>query len=309
MGRDRRGCYDPPMPLAKRKKSGAAVFRLRYHAPYDFAALLAFFAKRAVPGVELVDDKSYRRNFAMDGRAGRLRLAQSTNDSLRLTIEFPDKSRHAEIAAHARRMFDVDTDIAAVNKHLRADARLKKFIRRNPGQRVPGGWDVFEVAIRAVLGQQVSVAAARTLARRLVEQFGLKATSVDGEEIALFPSAENLADADVARIGLPRTRAATLNTIARAICDGRVSAIRDQSLDDFVASWTQLPGIGDWTAQYIAMRALSHPNAFPAADLILRQAFAQDGKLIPLRDLHAMAEAWKPWRAYAVLHVWRGQGE
>ncbi|MEP6484602.1 MAG: DNA-3-methyladenine glycosylase [Rudaea sp.] len=297
------------MPIVKRKNPGVATYRLRYRAPYDFAALLAFFAKRAIAGVETVDDKNYRRNFDVDGAAGRLRLIQSTNDALRLTIEFPDKSRHADIAAHVRRMFDVDTDIAAVNRCLRADPRLKKFVRRHPGQRLPGGWDVFEVAIRAVLGQQISVAAARTLARRLVEQFGQTITAVDGETIALFPTPDILAEADVARIGLPRTRATTLNTIARAICDGRVSVRRDQSLEDFVDSWTQLPGIGDWTAQYIAMRALSHPNAFPAADLILRQAFASDGKLIALRELHAMAQAWQPWRAYAVLHVWRGQGE
>jgi AraC family transcriptional regulator of adaptative response / DNA-3-methyladenine glycosylase II len=161
------------------------------------------------------------------------------------------------------------------------------------------------VAIRAVLGQQISVAAARTFAQRLVERFGKSVIDVDGKPIRLFPDPEAIADADLTVIGLIRTRAATLNGIARAVRDGVVSIERDQPLDDFVASWTQLRGIGDWTAHYIAMRALSHANAFPAADLVLRRAVARNGEPVPLRELYAIAEAWQPWRAYAVLHLWR----
>ena len=128
---------------------------------------------------------------------------------------------------------------------------------------------------------------------------------VDGNPINLFPEPDAIADADLTTIGVVRARAAAINGIARAVRDGIVSIDRDQPLDDFVASWTQLQGIGDWTAHYIAMRALSHSNAFPAADLVLRRAVARDGKPVPLRELYAIAEAWQPWRAYAVLHLWR----
>jgi len=208
-----------------------------------------------------------------------------------------------------RRMFDLDADIAAINTQLRSDARLRACVRRNPGQRLPGGWDGFEIAVRAVLGQQISVAAARTFAMRMVERFGTAVNSKkNGETAHLFPTAQVIADADLTTIGLPRARANALNAIARALCDGIVSFSPEQSLAQFVARWVELPGIGDWTAHYIAMRALSHPDAFPAADLVLRKAVTPDGTLAPLKDLRAMAENWRPWRAYAVMHLWRSMG-
>ncbi len=289
------------MPRKPTKKT----YRLRYQPPYDFPAMLAFFAKRAIPDVERIDDTSYERNFALDDQIGRLRVEQGTGDALKLSIDFADVSRHKEIVSHVRRMFDTDADVAAINAHFASQRHLKKCVRLNPGQRLPGGWDVFELAIRAVLGQQISVAAARTFARRLVERFGKSVTDVDGAPIRLFPEPDAIADVDLTAIGLIRTRAATLNGIARAVRDGVVSVDRDQPLEDFVASWTQLQGIGDWTAHYIAMRGLSHPNAFPAADLVLRRAVARDGEPVPLRELYAIADAWQPWRAYAVLHLWR----
>jgi len=289
------------MPRKPTKKT----YRLRYQPPYDFAALLAFFGKRAIPSVERIDEKGYERDFALDDQVGRLRVEQGSRDALKLAIDFPDVARHKEIVSHVRRMFDTDADIATINSHFAKQRHLKKCIRLNPGQRLPGGWDVFEFAIRAVLGQQISVAAARTFTQRLVERFGKTVIDVDGNPINLFPEPAALADADLTTIGVVRARAAAINGIARAVRDGLVSTDRNQPLDDFVASWTQLQGIGDWTAHYIAMRALSHSNAFPAADLVLRRAVARDGKPVPLRELYAIAEAWQPWRAYAVLHLWR----
>jgi AraC family transcriptional regulator of adaptative response / DNA-3-methyladenine glycosylase II len=289
------------MPRKPTKKT----YRLRYQPPYDLPVLLAFLRKRAIPSVERVDEKGYERDFALRGKVGRLRVEQGAGDALKLAIDYPEIARHAEIAAHVRRIFDTDADIATINRSLAKNRHLKKCIRNNPGQRLPGGWDVFEFAIRAVLGQQISVAAARTLAQRLVERFGQSVIDVDGKPINLFPEPATIADVDLTVIGLTRARAATLNTIARAVHDGVVSVDREQPLDEFVASWTQLPGIGDWTAHYIAMRALSHPDAFPAADLVLRRAVARDGEPVPLRELYAIAEAWQPWRAYAVLHLWR----
>jgi len=202
-------------------------------------------------------------------------------------------------------MFDLDADISAINAHLRADRRLRELVRRHPGQRLPGGWDGFEIAMRAVLGQQISVAAARTLAQRLVQRFGATLPAADGAPLQLFPLPETIADADLTAIGVTRQRAATLRAVALAVCEGRVTFRTEQTLEQFVACWTQLPGIGAWTAHYIAMRALSDPDAFPAADLVLRKAVSDDGSSVSTRVLEQLAEAWRPWRAYAVLHLWR----
>src|SRR5579863_3888839 len=149
------------------------TLRLAYQPPYDFAALLAFFARRAIPGVEQVDEHSYRRVFVLDGKVGTLRVeALDRDDALTAHVDFPDKKALPQIAARVRRLFDLDADIAAVNAHLGRRAPLRRWIARHPGQRLPGGWDGFEIAVRAVLGQQITVAAARTLTERLVRKFG-----------------------------------------------------------------------------------------------------------------------------------------
>jgi AraC family transcriptional regulator of adaptative response / DNA-3-methyladenine glycosylase II len=280
------------------------TLRLPYRPPYDFAALLAFFARRAIPGIEQVEQSRYTRRFEFDGEAGKLCVrALPGADALALEVAFPRSERLQEIVVRVRRMFDLDADIAAVNAHLRRDPTLRPLIRRHPGQRLPGGWDGFEVAVRAILGQQISVAAARTLAARLVERFG-RALGGDASARA-FPRPETLADADLTTIGVTRQRAGTLREMARAVSEGRVTFAPEQSLDAFVAAWTALPGIGAWTAHYIAMRALSEPDAFPAADLVLRKALAGDGAPVPVRVLETAADAWRPWRAYAVMHLWR----
>lgn len=285
---------------------GTLTLRIPFRAPYDFSALLAFFARRGIPGIEHVDATSYTRRFAFDGVAGSLRVERIRGtDALALAVDFPDTTRLQTITARVRRVFDTDADIAAIAAQLARDPRLRAFVRRHPGQRLPGGWDGFEIAVRAVLGQQISVAAARTLAVRLLERFGEPATLPNGEKFRLFPSPQTLADVDLTKIGLPRARAATLNTIARAVCNGRVDFRPEQSLDGFVASWCELPGIGAWTAHYIAMRALSHPDAFPAADLVLRKMLGAGGTLLSARAVEAHAEYWRPWRAYAVMHLWR----
>jgi AraC family transcriptional regulator of adaptative response / DNA-3-methyladenine glycosylase II len=295
--------------LAASQQTAQRVLHLSYQAPYDFAALLAFFSRRAIPGIEFVDATSYTRRFAIGHSAATLRLTQVPHRSaLALKIDGAAAAQRRSIAARVRRMFDTDADLAAINTQLRRDARLRACVRANPGQRLPGGWDGFEIAVRAVLGQQISVAAARTFAVRLVERFGTPAVLPDGGKVHLFPEPSRIADADLTRIGLPRARASALRGIARAVCDGVVGFDRRQPLADFVASWVELPGIGDWTAHYMAMRALSHRDAFPAADLVLRRAVMPDRSLAPLKDLRAMAENWRPWRAYAVLHLWRSMG-
>ena len=292
--------------MAARKREHA--LRLAYQPPHDFSALLGFFARRAIPGVEQIDSESYSRRFVLDGATGSLRVSQIVDDdALSLVIDFPRPALIDEISSRVRRMFDLDADIATIHARLGRKAPLRALVRRHPGQRLPGGWDGFEIAVRAVLGQQISVAAARTLASRLVQRFGVEVSLPSGEKCQLFPAPRDLVDADLGAIGLTRARAQTLRSMAQALCESRVDFGREQSLEEFVEKWVQLPGIGAWTAHYIAMRALSHADAFPPADLVLRKAVSPDGVPVSLKQLQMMAEAWRPWRAYAVLHLWRSQ--
>jgi AraC family transcriptional regulator of adaptative response / DNA-3-methyladenine glycosylase II len=301
-------------PAAARdaQRGGALVLRLGYRPPYDLESMLGFLRGRALPGVEQVDDHSYARVVAGDGAdapPGWLRVSAwpGREHALKLELHAPLASRLLDIVSRLRRMFDLDADPRAIANALSADPRLKPLMRKRPGLRLPSGWDGFEIAVRAILGQQVSVAAARTFATRIAERFG---TPLPAEHAAhglahLFPTPEALADADLAGIGITRTRAETVRTIARALLDGRVDFRVERTLDDFVAHWTALPGIGPWTAHYIALRAMGHPDAFPADDLVLQKAVPLDGTRMTAKALTARAEAWRPWRGYATLQLWR----
>jgi AraC family transcriptional regulator of adaptative response / DNA-3-methyladenine glycosylase II len=203
-------------------------------------------------------------------------------------------------------MFVLDADIAAIIAHLGGRRQLKRSVAEHPGQRLPGGWDGFEIAIRAVLGQQVTVAAARTLTERVVRRFGSPVALPHGDQVQLFPTPQVLADADLGGLGITGARMRTLQAIAAAVRDGAVDFRDGQSLTEFIAGWTAIPGIGKWTAHYLAMRGLRHVDAFPAADIVLRKAVARAGEPpLATRALEALAERWRPYRAYAVLHLWR----
>lgn len=285
------------------------VLRLGYRPPYDFAAMLEFLRGRALPGIERVDEQGYARVFGSAEAPGYLRLSAwpGRAHALRLELHSPQPAQLLDVVTRLRRMFDLDAEPDAIASVLSQDEQLKKALQARPGLRLPSGWDGFEIAVRAILGQQVSVAAARTLAARLAQRFGtpLAAPVAPGLD-HLFPSPAALADADLACIGLTRARAETVRGVARALLDGRVDFAPERTLDEFVERWVALPGIGAWTAHYIAMRALGHPDAFPAEDLILRRAAAGGDKPLSARELRARAEAWRPWRAYTVIHLWRG---
>ena len=305
-----------PRDLRKRPLLAAddtLTLRLGYRPPYDFKAMLAFLRGRALPGVEVVDERSYARVIAAsdaDATAtpGWLRVSAwpGGEHALKLELHGVPPVRLIEIVDRLRRMFDLDADPRAITTALSASPRLKPLLRRYPGLRLPSGWDGFEIAVRAVIGQQVSVAAARTVTARLAQRFGraLPAAFAPGLE-HLFPTPAALADADLTAIGLTRARADTIRSVARALLDGRVDFRPERTLDDFVARWQALPGIGPWTAQYIALRALGHPDAFPAEDLVLQRAAGGDGNRLSAKALRAQAEAWRPWRAYAVIALWR----
>ena len=301
-------------PRVVRRKAGIVAdgltLRLPYRPPYDFAAQLAFYARRAIPGVEQVDAATYRRVFMHDGVIGSFAVqAARDENALLLCIQFPNSSVLPMLSTRVRRMFDLDADPVAINAALTQSEVLRALVQIHPGQRLPGAWDGFETAVRAVLGQQISVAAARTFAARLVERFGERLLDESGSGVnALFPTPQRLCDADIASIGLPKARAETLRELARAVCAGQLHFAPNQTLDNFVESMVRLPGIGAWTAHYVAMRALLHPDAFPAADLILRRAAASDGVALSTKALEQLSQTWRPWRAYAVLHLWRSQG-
>ena len=282
--------------------------QLAFRPPCDFNGLLDFFRIRALPGVEVVDGDSYARSIGSGNKPAWFRLTRSDREaaSLQLELHGVATSELRGVVSRIRRQFDLDADPSAIRAGLSADPAMRRRLKRAPGLRIPGAWDGFEISVRAVLGQQVSVAAARTLASRLVERFGER---MDGaKDIGLshrFPAAAALAEADVASVGVTRTRAATIQGIARAVVDGRVGFSHQPSLDDFVDSWTALPGIGPWTASYIALRGLGHPDAFLDGGLILRRAASDSDAALSIRKLRERAECWRPWRGYAVFHLWR----
>jgi AraC family transcriptional regulator of adaptative response / DNA-3-methyladenine glycosylase II len=249
---------------------------------------MEFLAARAIPGVETVTALEYRRTISHDGAAGEIWVRQPRTGSwLDLHIDFPDPRELFRIIERVRRIFDCSADPAEVTSHLKRDGSLMPVVRRRPGLRVPGAWDGFEIAVRAILGQQVSVKGATTLAGRLAAQFGKPS-----ESGVLFPPAEILCDANLQSIGLPAARAESIRAMARSVIAGKVRFDGSVPLEEFERQMREIPGIGSWTAQYVAMR-LGEPDAFPAGDLHLRRH-------------NGNAESWRPWRAYAAMYIWKG---
>lgn len=302
------GCGMAPTAIRRQRTetpAGTLALRLGYRPPLDFPLLLAFLGKRAIDGIERVTTDTYERVCGPADAPVHLRVtADPVRPELRLEISGGDPRAIPDVVRRVRRIFDLDADPAAVHALLSRTPLLARGLRRRPGLRVPGGWDGFEVAVRAILGQQVSVAGATTLARRLVQAHGgLRPNSAPGLD-RIFPMPEALAGAQLESIGLPKSRAATIRALATAVAQGRVHFGAGQRLDDFVRALTALPGIGPWTAHYVAMRALGHPDAFPAGDLVLQQVLGGDEGRLSERETETRSQAWRPWRAYAVLHLW-----
>jgi AraC family transcriptional regulator of adaptative response / DNA-3-methyladenine glycosylase II len=249
---------------------------IRYRAPFDWHALAAFLSRRAIAGVESWSEGRYARgpfSIRNDEETGSLILSTTARDV-------------RDATTRARNLFDTDADPDAIISQLKNDRLLGPILRRHAGIRVPGGWDAFEIAVRAIIGQQVSVAGAITTLRKLVERFGH------------FPTPEELARDPIA--GMPGERAATIRRLAAAVVSGDTILERGASLEESTARLTSIRGIGPWTANYIAMRALREPDAFPSGDLILqRNAGVRSEK-----EMLGLAERWRPWRAYATMLLW-----
>lgn len=285
----------------------AVTLRLPYLPPYDWETMVRFLAARAIPGVEAVAAGVYRRTIACGSARGVVTVRPAPGKShLVATIRVTEVAHLASIVTRLRRLFDLDADVQTIGEHLGSDPRLAPLVTARPGLRVPGAWDAFELAVRAILGQQVSVAAATTLAGRLVAAHGVPLAGPVGDDTLrfFFPEPAVLAGADLTTIGLTRARARALSTFAAAVVREPALLSTASSLDAAVTRLCALDGVGDWTAQYIAMRALREPDAFPASDLGLSRALeTEEGRPSP-RVLVAAAERWRPWRAYAVLHLW-----
>jgi len=286
------------------------TIKMPFAPPYYWEGLLAFLAGRAIPGVEVVDGDTYRRSIQHDGAAGIVDVRPMIADGYLLaTIRFPSIPALGLIVERLRHLFDVGADPVAITKTLRADPRLADIVAQYPGIRVPGAWDGFELAVRAVLGQQVSVRSATGLAGKLVATYGTALPDAYrvGGITHLFPTAATLASISsndlASAIGVPKTRANAIVSIARAVRENAMLLSPGVSLDDSVSVLTTLPGIGDWTAQYIAMRALREPDAFPASDLVLRQSIGGATAASPAEAV-AAANGWRPWRAYAAMLLW-----
>ena len=279
---------------------GGLELRVPYRAPLAWSELLAFLAPRAIPGVESVDVDAglYRRTVEIDGAANVIEVWNvASEEALRLRAHLSSLDGLVHLVAGVRRLFDLDADPKPIDRDLARDPRLRPLVRACKGLRVPGAIDPFELGVRAILGQQVSVARATALSGALVEAFGPTVPGIGALGLShLFPSAEKIADADLGSLGVPGARIRALQGFAEAIASGSIALDRASGLDDAVTALCALPGIGPWTAHYIAMRACAERDAFPASDLAIRRVLGAYPE--------AEAEGWRPWRAYGAMHLW-----
>jgi AraC family transcriptional regulator of adaptative response / DNA-3-methyladenine glycosylase II len=310
--------HRPPSALRRENSAGTVpaeagvTLRLRYRPPYDWDSMLAYLTARAIPGVEVVENGSYQRTVEHDGFVGAVRVVHlPQRQSLGVAIRFPNVRSLPAIVTRVRRLFDTGADIETIDEHLSRDALLAPLVAQRPGLRAPGGWDGFELAVRAILGQQVSVAAARRLAGQLVARHGepMPVGLVSHAGLShVFPRAEALAAVETIGLNMPAARQSSLKALADA-------ALADPNLfrpvgtiEEAIARFRSIRGVGEWTAQYIALRALREMDAFPAADVgLLRGVRLVDGVQPTPASLLTRAESWRPWRAYAAQHLWAVQ--
>lgn len=279
---------------------------LPYLPPWHWPQFHAHFALRAVPGLECLTPGSYSRSFQLAGATGWLRVTPLPGQNaleLRCCSDLP--IARELLQQRVRRMFDLDAEPQAIAAHLSADALLAPLLLRNPGLRLPVAFDPFEQAVRAIVGQQVTVKAAVTLVGRLVQRLGTPLKLAGGANLCqLFPSPQAIAEADLTAIGMPGKRVQSLQQFAARIDDGSLQLNLDDGSAALIERLCALPGIGPWTAEYIALRAFGEADAFPASDLGLLKAPLWGAGGIDARRLKARAEAWRPWRAYAAAHLW-----
>jgi AraC family transcriptional regulator of adaptative response / DNA-3-methyladenine glycosylase II len=302
-----------PRELRRHSEDGfddeaALAVRLTYSKPFSWPSLLDFLGARATPGVEAVTAGAYQRTVLIGGRTGVIQCEhEEDRQTVKLSLHGIETSQVFQVVQRVREMLDLDAPVARIEDVLTRDKRLATIARRLPGTRVPGAWEGFELAVRAILGQQVSVKAATTLAGRVAARYGepvrLPASvSATGMLTHLFPTPDRLARARFNDIGLVSSRIESIRALSRAVLSGDINFESAQDPIEFCERITGIRGIGEWTAEYIAMRALKNPDAFPASDLGLLKAAGNE--ISRPAELKRHAESWRPWRAYAALLLW-----
>jgi AraC family transcriptional regulator, regulatory protein of adaptative response / DNA-3-methyladenine glycosylase II len=277
------------------------VFRLRYRPPYHWCAILSFLRARATPGVEWVGASHYLRSIFVNGQPGKFEITHhEEQQSLVARVLFGDPCALHAIIERIRTMFDLNADWMVIASHLQSDPAMASLMEKCPGLRVPASWDPFELAVRAIVGQQISVAVATGMMGKLVQHLGQPLENTNGLT-HLFPTPQALAEAREHQFHMPRKRSAAIRALATAVWEGKIRFDKVINLEEFSQQLQAIPGIGNWTAQYIAMRALGEPDAFPFGDLgLLRRLGLKSAK-----ELERRAETWKPWRAYAAMYLWQ----
>jgi AraC family transcriptional regulator of adaptative response / DNA-3-methyladenine glycosylase II len=310
--------HRPPSALRRRVSVSAAgadaavTLRLRYRPPYDWEAMLGYLRARAISGVEVVENGTYRRTVEINGFTGSVEVAHlPQQQTLGVTIRFPRVTALPAIVSRVRRLFDLGADIETIDTHLSRDPMLAPLVAQRPGLRAPGGWDGFELAVRAILGQQISVAAARRLAGQLVALHGEPvSTGYCGHPSLshVFPTAERLALAKSIGLGMPAARQRSMKALAEAAAVDPNLFRPFGTMEEAIVRLRTIRGVGEWTAHYIALRALREMDAFPASDIgLLRGAAMVDGTRSTSARLLNRAESWRPWRAYAAQHLWTAE--
>ena len=283
---------------------------LPFTPPLDWCQFQQHFALRLLPGVEALGAESYSRSVRLGGTTGWFRVRPLPGQAqLELQLSDSLEASAATLVPRIRKVLDLDADPAALSAHLAGDPLLRPLVAKAPGLRLPSAFDPFEQSVRAIVGQQVSVKAAVTITRRLVERLGEPLSSGPDGLFQLFPTATAIAEGSLENIGMPGKRVAALQHFAAAVAGGALRLHVETGADELVRRLCELPGIGPWTAEYIALRGFGEPDAFPAADLGLLKAPVWRPEGISARQLLARAEAWRPWRAYAAMHLWQSYSQ
>jgi len=281
------------------------LFHLNFRPPYDWKRILEFLAHQATPGVEIIECGCFRRSISVNENRGYLEVSlDASRNALNVRVQIGEPRSLFFIIERIRAMFDLDADWATIARTLGADPGLASHIRSDPGLRVPGCWNGFEFATRAIVGQQTDVRGATALAGRMVRAFGQPFCAANSLT-HLFPTPEVLADVDLESVGLPRAQADAVSALARAVRAGQISFEKVVDSDAFLRRLCEVPGIGEWTAQWVAVRAVREPDAFPSADRHLADTL----NLGSSSELEKYSLAWRPWRAYAAIYLWTFAGE
>lgn len=292
----------------KRSVGEGIQVRLSYRPPLDWKSMLTYLEYRKIPGVEYIDleKNAYHRTIAIDESAGDICVIFSEGENnLLLHINFPDTRHLYHIVEKVRLLFDLKADSKEIDNFFLKDASLKEVVKKNPGTRVTGCWDGLEVTVRAILGQQVTVKAATTLVGRVAQRYGECYRGSSEHLNRVFPAAITLANAELDGMGIVGQRIAAIKAVAEKISQGEIEFDGVLETAEFVRRVCEIKGIGDWTAHYIALRVLNDPDAFPYSDLILRRAASENQETLTPKNLLKLSEVWRPWRAYAVILLWK----